>query len=234
MNKRFVTVTLTLVMLFSLSSISVSATSSDASTEENFYCEEISIRSGESITVKYPNSIADSISTDEVMEIVEEDNLSDGDVLIIWDRGYAEPAPPSPSPMYELWKYSSKKTLANSNLLLSKQFLLSVARGQTTSFTSSVSKTYKTTFSGSVPYSIAEFGAEFSSSLTVTYTRSDTFAGPPENSSNNSRSYYVRFYGNEYRWTQTKTNNRDGYSMTTSGQAYCPKYYDLYSIDKKV
>ena len=44
----------------------------------------------------------------------------------------------------------------------------------------------------------------------------------------------MRLYGNKYNLDPNKTNNRDGYSMTTSGKTDCPKYYNLYSIDQAV
>lgn len=82
-------------------------------------------------------------------------------------------------------------------------FLTSVAKGATVTLPRAFQQKVPIEVTGDAPYDPAALGEP----LTAACDTTDEFEGPPEASSDNSRTYYVRFYVQKKSWTQTRFLN---------------------------
>ncbi len=122
-------------------------------------------------------------------------------------------------------------------------FLISVARGSTTTLYSEYSYTSGTTVNGSVtvgtdknvalPTALA-LGLNTSCSVSCKISTTRNFNGPSEASEYNSRSFYIAYYGNIGGWSCTATRTILPSTVQMSGQYIEPLDYVEYSIDRKI
>ncbi len=122
-------------------------------------------------------------------------------------------------------------------------FLISVARGSTTTLAVEYSYTSGTTVNGSVTVGTDKnaalptaltLGLNTSCSVSYKVSTSWAFSGPSESSEYNSRSFYVSYYGNIGGWSCTATRSISPSTVQMSGQYIEPLDYVAYSIDRKV
>ncbi len=130
---------------------------------------------------------------------------------------------------YDYFDITKKTT--QSRVLAKTELVISVAKGQTTSLSSSWSATLSASVTGELPINKLNLGA----SVTQSYTRSDTFVGPPEGSQYKTRKYYVGFY--EARGTYSALRVSDinpANRVTITGNWSSPLDYVAYSTDSRV
>lgn len=108
-------------------------------------------------------------------------------------------------------------------------FVISVAKGQTTTLTRAFEQTIGTSLKVGTPFEIT---AELKKSVTARYETTQKFAGPPETSAYNSREYRVQFYARTCTWTQRQVDIQTGKTVASkTGQADVPSKYLLYSLE---
>lgn len=123
------------------------------------------------------------------------------------------------------------KTVTNSSVAKTS-FVTSVAKGQTIT----LGYAWSSSLSCSISGTIDAVSLGITSSISRSYTASQTFSGPPESSSCNSRSYYVKFYQNNGTYTATCHDPFPGWYITypVDGTYTEPTYYVSYSVDTTV
>ena len=213
---------LSLVMLLSMS---VTAFASETTDNEI----SIEIDPETTITIVVPDELIGEIGAEEIDGLIGSQNFNNGDVITIHevqeatvDENIAQP--------YILGRVET--TLSwGSEYKAQDYFVISAAKGQTTTLSAKFSKTLTTNFSvGDDAYAKAEIGG----SVTAEYSVTHEFVGPPESSNYNSREFRVQFYAKPVTWVQIKYNWLGNYVGTRTGTAYVPTKYLLYSIDHTV
>ena len=121
------------------------------------------------------------------------------------------------------------KTVTDTNVLLKRSFVISVARGQTVTLSEEWSDTVNVSVTGDL--TSAQLG--LNASIKATYAVSNVFTGP--DAPYNSRDYYVRFYGRKGTWKAYFV-----YDINPARQEWVygtftePTHYSSYSVDKQV
>ena len=220
--KKVLCIILSLVMLLSMS---VTAFASETTDNEI----SIEIDPETTITIVVPDELIGEIGAEEIEGLISSQNFNNGDVITIHevqeasvDENIAQP--------YILGRVET--TLSwGSEYKAQDYFVISAAKGQTTTLSAKFSKTLTTNFAvGDDAYAKAEIGG----SVTAEYSVTHEFVGPPESSNYNSREFRVQFYAKPVTWVQTKYNWLGNYVGTRTGTAYVPTKYLLYSIDHAV
>lgn len=221
--KKILSIILSTVMILSMS-ITVFA----AETTDNEI--SLTIDPETTITIVVPLELTDEIGIEEIEGIINSQDFTNGDTITIHEIHEAAIDEDIPQP-YILFG-SVETTLSWGNEYKAQDyFVISAAKGQTTTLSSKFSKTLTTNFAvGDDAYAKAEIGG----SLTAEYSVTHEFVGPPESSRYNFREFRVQFYGKPVTWTQNKYNIFGKYVGTRSGTAYVPTKYLLYSIDHTV
>ena len=108
-------------------------------------------------------------------------------------------------------------------------FVTSVACGQTQTLTREWSETLSCNISGNIDY--VSLGVK--GSITKSYTTTDVFDGPPENSGYNSREYRVKFFQDKGTYTANLHTDFPGWVIVIpeSGNWTAPSRYLAYSIN---
>ncbi len=177
------------------------------------------IESGDVEIVIKPDAIG--ITSAEIDEIVA--SHPEAGRITILDHHEAAPA----ITPYSFTNIS--KTVTDTNVLLKRSFVISVARGQTVT----LSKTWTDSVSASVTGMLTSGQLGLTSSIQASYSVSNTFTGPE--APYNSRDYYVRFYGRTGTWRAYFI-----YDINPARQEWVdgtfvePTHYSSYCVDKKV
>lgn len=164
----------------------------------------------------------------EVVDDILADNP--GEHITIHNWTVAEP---SPSPRIA-WVKITEKTTLKAKTEVKDVFVISVAKGGSKKLTS----TWKTSVSASVTAngvtaSIAKAALGLTAKIEKTYSKSESFSGPPESSKYNSREYRVKFYESSGTWKGT--SHSEGFnSVSVSGTWKEPHSYAEYSKDKNI
>ena len=115
----------------------------------------------------------------------------DGDTIIIYDVGYAssddKDALQGSSERLGRYNYPTSYSYGT-EWEAQNYFVISVAKGQTTTLTRAFEQTIGTSLKVGTPFEIT---AELKKSVTARYETTQKFAGPPETSAYNSREYRV-------------------------------------------
>lgn len=207
----------------------------------------VTIDSETDVTIVIPNIFADEIGYEEINNLINSQSFSDGDIITVIEIGSTITDEIDTQPVFF---YPMETALSNEFFIqpcflnriettlswgdeykAQDYFIISAAKGQTTTLTSKFSQTLTTNFSvGDEAYAKTDIGG----SLTAEYTTSHQFVGPSESSIYNSREFRVQFYAKPVDWIQTKYNIFNNFVGTRSGTAYVPTKYLLYSIDHRI
>lgn len=229
--KKFVSMFLSLVMVLSLSATAFAADSTQADSNTNNTAAKkipVSVDAETTITVVVPCEYKNLLDISYIRELANSNDVRDGDVITIYEiNDVLDPVPAAQT----RWGYTYKTTKsAGSEWKAQNYFLISAAKGQTTTLSSKFSATLKTTITAGSAFIEADIGG----SVTAEYSTSHQFVGPPENSSYNSREFRVQFYAKTVTFTQKKINSSNQVVDTRSGTASVPTRYAMYSIDRKL
>lgn len=180
------------------------------------------------VTVVIPSEYANQFDLSEIQDIIENQHLNDGDRVIIHEVKEVSDSTNDVQPLFG-YTYKTTKT-SGSEWKAQDYFVISAAKGQTTTLSSKFSQTITTKFTVGDPFVKADIGG----SVTAEYSVTHKFVGPPETSSYNSREFRVQFYAKTVTWTQKKINSSNVVVDTKTGKADVPTKYALYSIDRKI
>lgn len=220
--KKILCFVISLVMLLSMSVTTFAAGKSGSEIS-------VAIDPDTTITIIVPNELMSKIGAVEIDGLINSQVLNNGDVITIYeledvtiDENIAQP--------YLFDRVETTRSFGE-EYAIQDFFVISAAKGQTTTLSTTFSRTVSSNFSvGDDPYIKAEIGG----SVTVEYDVSHEFKGPPEGSKYNSREYRVQFYARRVDWVQRKYNLSDELVGTRSGTAYVPTRYLQYSIDHSI
>lgn len=217
--------TMGLIMALLLASISAAA--------QEDKCTTVKIDKDTEIIVDIPEEYAAYIGEDELIDIALENNLKDGDRINVESLGFIDESNvPQQTIQPRLdWTitYPTTLTLLSSNVVMKDDFIISVAKGET----SQLSVEYNVTVDQKISGSYYTLSAELKSSVTAKFLISKIWTGPSEGSGYNSREFRVKYYGNKYNYVQQRL--LDGYvSGTKEGKVTKPTKYLSYSIDHVV
>lgn len=123
----------------------------------------------------------------------------------------------------------TKRNTTQSNYVDKDSFVISVAKGSNVS----LSQTWSQSLTASATHSDAISALKLNGSVTKTYTKTQSFSGPPETSAYNSREYRVRFYADRGTYEGYYITDM-GKGPSISGSFKNPLYYAEYSIDHKI
>ena len=112
------------------------------------------------------------------------------------------------------------------------EFIISVAKGKTTTIKQTFTLSLSTMVSGSY-YDKAELG--FKNAISLTIQKADTYTGPTDGEGGNSKEYRVRFYAQNWKWKQERylmpQNQLEG---TKTGTAVEATRFAEYSIVRTI
>ena len=199
------------------------AASTDADVELAVKVDEAT-----NITATIPQEYLSVISEQDIIDIALDEGLQNGEHINIHYVAEVEDLPQVDPQVIVVNTYPTTLTKSGSEWKAQSYFVISVAKGQTTTLTTKFEKTLTAGVSGS-PYSITP---ELQASVRAEYSVTHQFAGPPENSAYNSREYRVRFYAQTYNYTQDHYMS-GMYMGTRTGTVDKPTRWAAYSIDSK-
>ncbi len=125
------------------------------------------------------------------------------------------------------------KNVTKSDILVKDSFVTSVAKGQSKTLSASWTESLSCSISGEI--SSTKLG--ISKSISKTYTKTDRFDGPPENSPYNSREFRVKFYQDKGTYTADWIDGNCATFCTQgteSGSYTEPTYFYAYSVDRNI
>lgn len=203
--------------------------------ENNSYIVETV--SGTTVEIIVPEDCRNFVSLDQILAFSDDPLLRGGERIIISEVCTST----TPSilgndilPFERLFTYNTEKQLQKSNYVLRDYFIISVARGAASTLSAEFTATVSPKISGETPYVDLEIGGD----LTLQIGVEREFTGPPEFPNNpnnyNSREYRVKFFGDSYKWTQTRNDSRGYVLGTRTGTFEVPTYYLEYCIDHSV
>lgn len=174
-------------------------------------------------------------------KVVQNILASHPDAEVITITGWHETAPENGIMICGTDWVNLSATTTQTNVALNTYFVISVARGASTTLTAEFNKTRSSStsidFTNGVSGIAPPFPVKIGRSRTVTarilVTR--VFSGPSESSEYNSRSFYVRFYGDMGTWSGTAVNTvNPAARVPCSGSWTMPTSYAEYSIDSLI
>lgn len=236
--RRVFTLLLTLIFvsfpLLSCTSLTVQGNEQDFYNDSIYEHRTLYLENGSIIEVYIPKSCAESVSAEEIQGIIEGHRLDDDCCITFYDTsvdqsltgGYITYDLFQPSPHYI---YDTELTALTDPCVIKTEFVISVAKGQTITLAEEYQGGLSLEIKTGTPFVEALIGG----GITCTYKKTQQFTGPPEGSQYNSRSYYVRYLGQENEWVQ----RRYYYGLlmgVASGTAIIPTEYQAYSIDRIV
>jgi hypothetical protein len=225
-TKKFLSLMLTLVLLLSTVPFATTAFATNINDVETL---EISVSDDITITANIPSEYSSQFTEQDLIDIAIQDELQDGDVITILDVGGPDSDTTTPAPYLGV-SYDTSCTWSGSEWAAQNYFVISVAKGQTTTLTNTFTKTLNVGITVGEPYASANIGA----SVTATHTITQQFVGPPESSSYNTREFRVQFYARTANWTQIKYDFWGDYEGTRTGTASIPTRWASYSIDRNI
>lgn len=227
MRKHLVAVLLIFTIVMSIVPISVFA---DAEQKEI----TIEFASDKTITVVLPTSLSGKVDESEIKDLINVDDLSDGDTVTLLDVGYCT-GTDEQGDSVEPNAVNYRATIlgyGTTEYKVQNYFVISVAKGQVTTLVRKFSQSIHTSFgTGSeAPY----LTSQIRKVVTAEYSTTQEFAGPPEMSAYNSREYRVQFYARDVYWKQDKLSPSGGVVESRTGVGTEPTKYLLYSVDHKL
>lgn len=189
------------------------------------------------VEVRIPQQYANALSYDELQEIVSDENIKNGDVVsiekVVTFSDHNQESSVSPNfviiPPMQLYNYTTTKSKTGGEYVKKNIFVTSVSKGQTKTIEHKISATLKTSISGTY---YVDLGLD--ASITAEVKKGETRTGPPEDSAFNSREYRIKFFAQNYKWTQNKYLMATGeFVSKASGTASVPTKYAEYCIDSK-
>lgn len=218
--KKIIRVLLAVLMVMSLS---VNAFAAEAAGNEY----EITIDADTEITVIVPDELSAELNEASIIDLLDGGSFNDGDVITIREIGFLDEVE-NPEVQPRLFEtYKTTTTTTSAEYKCQNFFVISVAKGQTTTLASEFSRTLSVGVTAGDPFVKADIG----SSVTAKYTTTHQFTGPAESSAYNSREFRVQFYAKSVSWVQSQYSFTGELIETRSGTANVPTKYLLYSID---
>lgn len=204
---------------------------------------KVNNKDGAVINVASQANALDSLSKAEIKQMIDSNNLRDGDTITIHEvSDDMNPYIPNnnirnistfnnvSTSLFSGYKYKTFK-VASSEYAANNYFVISAAKGQSVRLTSRYTKTVTT----NIIVGDAFIKGDIGGSVTAQYETSQTFSGPSESSSYNTREFRVQFYAKKISFTQYKLNSSNNQVIATkSGKASVPTRFALYSIDRKL
>lgn len=223
-HNRLLSLILATVMVIGIFS-ATPAFAADASSDVEL---TIQVDNTTNITATIPREYLSAVSEQDLIDIALDEGLQDGERINIHYVEVAENVPQVDPQIIVVNTYPTTLTKVGDEWAAQSYFVISVAKGQTTTLSTAFSQTLTAGISGS-PYSIT---AELKASVTASYTVTHQFSGPPESSQYNSREYRVRFYAQTYNFSQDHYMS-GVYIGTRTGTVDKPTRWAAYSIDSK-
>lgn len=195
--KKFLSSLLCLCFVM-LSTLSIPASASDYGNQRSF---EIN---GSVIYVQMKDGSPCDWSDESLYTLLDGVPIEDGMLITIWGTNKAEAN--SESTIAPLWYESWKNTLVSTSSKQSRlsEMLFSVARGQTITLSRSYTSSFNFKLIGEAPFNLDSLKAEGTASTSYTYQRSESYTGPGDSTSNNTRAFYVKHYYVNEVWDQTE------------------------------
>lgn len=204
---------------------------------------KVSNKNGDVINVASQDNALNSLSQVEIKQMIDSNNLKDGDTIIIHEVSDGMKPYNSNNNIRNIstfnnmstnlfggYKYKTSK-VASSEYAANNYFVISAAKGQSVRLTSRYTKTVTT----NIIVGDAFIKGDIGGSVTAQYETSQTFSGPSESSSYNTREFRVQFYAKKISFTQYNLNSSNNQVIATkSGKASVPTRFALYSIDRKL
>lgn len=214
--KKKIMCILSCFLIATILSIQVYASESTQPSERTYYSDEnnteVIIEAG-----------AYNMPKEDIDEIVRENPNTR---III--SNYVE-AEPMIQPRLVMGVEITEKKITKSSYVDKDSFVISVAKGSKIT----LSETWSESLSASVTHAQAKKSLKLNGTITKTYTKTQSFSGPPESSAYNSREYRVKFYAEMGTYKGYYITDM-GRGSSVSGSFKNPLRYAEYSIDKKV
>jgi len=189
---------------------------------------EIYVNDNTSITATVPKEFQQLLNNQDLLDIALDEGLKDGQHITIHHVESANDEIGISPYLIVLNSYPTTLTKVGTEWAAQSYFVISVAKGQTTTLTSAFSQELTAGISGSY-YSVT---AELKGSVKASYSITHQFTGPPESSYYNSREYRVRFYAQTYNFNQHHYMS-GMYIGTKTGTVKKPTRWASYSIDSR-
>jgi len=224
--KKYISWVLVLVLVLMM----IPVTTTDALAVSNDLIEiDLVITDDTTILVFVPSEYQSLISEQEMIDIAIRDGLQDGEIITFYEVGETE-IPESISP-FSLPTFVTTRSNFSSEWAAQNYFVISVAKGQTTTLISKFTQTLIAGITAGTPYSIT---AELKATITAEHSITQQFVGPPENGIHNTREFRVQFYAHNFNWTQEHYNMYGIHVGTRSGTGHEPTRWASYSIDRTI
>lgn len=187
---------------------------------------------GYSVNVTLNEDIIDEISDNEILNIINDfgDNESVAIHDVVFENSEDVQSKNNESRLVGVTTYKTEKTYTSKNVFEKDHFIISVAKGQTTTLSSAKTAESNLSISGAY-YDYAKL--DFTKKETYTASVSDKFTGPTESSPNNTRLYYAREYVNKGSYKQYQCFNNFCSGAAKTGTFKEPSKFVLYSHDEK-
>lgn len=200
-------------------------------TEDGYMSIVMEGDNGSTIEVYAPVSYTYEVTNLRIQEIIDTHDIH-GDCRITFYEIEDTPGKVAPNVIPRdifqpiPYVYETTKTPRGAERIGASYFVESCAKGETKTLTKEFTKVYHTQINTGYPFDDTLIGG----SSSYTYSVQHTFSGPAEDSPFNSRSFYVRFYVQDYDWVQKKYSNFVLIGVA-SGTATVPIRPEAYSID---
>lgn len=188
----------------------------------------VTVNGDTTVWVDIPAEYRNQFGANEITALVEASDANDGDLITIHEIRDVVDENEGVQPRWG-YTYETSKT-SGAEWKAQNVFVISAAKGQTTTLSSKFVKTLTTTITAGDAFVKADIGG----SVTAEYSVTHQFVGPPETSEYNTREFRVQFYAKTVNFTQRKINSSGEVVDTVSGVADVPTRYALYSIDSKI
>ena len=236
MYKKAMSMVLALTMVASLT---VPALAQSANGESGMITKEIVADNGSRVVVKVPAEYRDFMTDARIQEFGSIPDLQEGDVINIENIGGVSPISDAaldenitPWNKVPIYRHVTTKTKDKGEYIKKDEFIISVAKGKTTTIKQTFTLSLSTMVSGSY-YDKAELG--FKNAISLTIQKADTYTGPTDGEGGNSKEYRVRFYAQNWKWKQERylmpQNQLEG---TKTGTAVEATRFAEYSIVRTI
>ncbi len=181
------------------------------------------------VWVNIPKEYVSKVSQEEIQDIIFQHELKAGDAITIitWNDAASDTETAQMhSEILPPYIYKNYTDPIGSEFDGDCHFLLSAAKGVSTTLGADFEVTIQPTITSGTPYIPLSLGTSF----VVRISTTKTFSGPPEASPYNCRSFYCKIRMQEYEWTQERSIYTTLESIR-SGTFEKAVGYRVYSID---
>lgn len=203
------------------------------------------------VEVNVDEQCKDEISSDEITDVLSENDFSTGDVLSINDSEEIDVEENnciaeeieineneySIQPQwkwYDLWLYITTSWYYGAEYQAKDVFITSVARGETYSLTKKFSASLELSLMAGGVYKSVKGSITATPKISYSVEKKHKYSGPGKKSKYNTREYRVRFYAKNCYVTQKVKGNISGHTSTYEARYKVPTKYLSYSIDRKI